>query len=151
MYSGSGFEASELGDVDVIHAGGLYHLFHLVFPNHDYIAHAVSWDGRAGGAGRRTLPPPKEIVVNPEGRLLIRSFSGFSQKVSEKWEAPALFPVVRVISTPTSTHGANGTSCVFECRSGHEVYFLRPSTGRERRKVTTWSKLARPEGLNCGF
>ena len=45
MYAGSGFESSELGDVDVIKAGDTYHLFHLVLPNHDYIAHAVSEDG----------------------------------------------------------------------------------------------------------
>jgi beta-fructofuranosidase len=45
MYSGSGFTVSELGDIDVVYADGTYHLFHLVLPNHDYIAHAVSQDG----------------------------------------------------------------------------------------------------------
>ena len=45
MYSGSGFTVSELGDVDVVYVDGTYHLFHLVLPNHDYIAHAVSQDG----------------------------------------------------------------------------------------------------------
>ena len=45
MYSGSGFTVSELGDVDVVYANGVYHLFHLVLPNHDYIAHAISQDG----------------------------------------------------------------------------------------------------------
>lgn len=45
MYAGFGFRASEIGDVEVIHHGGRFHLFHLVLPNHDYIAHAVSPDG----------------------------------------------------------------------------------------------------------
>jgi beta-fructofuranosidase len=45
MYAGRGFEVSELGDVDVFLNEGYYHLFHLVLPNHDYIAHAVSHDG----------------------------------------------------------------------------------------------------------
>jgi beta-fructofuranosidase len=45
MYTGKGFEVSELGDVDVIRHNDLFHLFHLVLPNHDYIAHAVSNDG----------------------------------------------------------------------------------------------------------
>ena len=45
MYTGEGFVESELGDVDVIQHNGLFHLFHLVLPNHDYIAHAVSNDG----------------------------------------------------------------------------------------------------------
>ncbi|WP_310820580.1 glycosyl hydrolase [Stratiformator vulcanicus] len=34
-----------MGDVDVVYHNGLYHLFHLVLPNHDFIAHAVSPDG----------------------------------------------------------------------------------------------------------
>jgi len=43
------FETEEsrkaIGDVDVVYHDGLYHLFHLVLPNHDFIAHAVSTDG----------------------------------------------------------------------------------------------------------
>ncbi|MDX1429971.1 MAG: hypothetical protein R3282_06770, partial [Rhodothermales bacterium] len=34
-----------MGDVDVVWHDGVYHLFHLVLPNHDFIAHAVSRDG----------------------------------------------------------------------------------------------------------
>src|SRR5690606_9959886 len=34
-----------MGDVDVLYHDGVYHLFHLVLPNHDFIAHAVSTDG----------------------------------------------------------------------------------------------------------
>jgi len=45
MYAGSGFQLSELGDVDIIRFKDEYHLFHLVLPNHDYIAHAVSKNG----------------------------------------------------------------------------------------------------------
>lgn len=45
MYSGSGFSDWEIGDITVIIHNGVYHLFHLIIPNHDYIAHAVSDDG----------------------------------------------------------------------------------------------------------
>ena len=45
MYAGYGFREFEIGDVDVVRHEGLYHLFHLILPNHDYIAHAVSKDG----------------------------------------------------------------------------------------------------------
>jgi beta-fructofuranosidase len=45
MYSGSGFSDWEIGDITVIISKGVYHLFHLIIPNHDYIAHAVSRDG----------------------------------------------------------------------------------------------------------
>lgn len=34
-----------IGDVDILYHDGLYHLFHLVLPNHDFIAHAVSTNG----------------------------------------------------------------------------------------------------------
>jgi len=34
-----------IGDIDVVYHDGLYHIFHLVLPNHDFIAHAVSEDG----------------------------------------------------------------------------------------------------------
>jgi len=42
---GGGFRPVEIGDVDVVAHDGVYHLFHLVLPNHDLIAHAVSEDG----------------------------------------------------------------------------------------------------------
>jgi len=45
MYSGSGFSDWEIGDVTVLIHDGIYHLFHLIIPNHDYIAHAISNDG----------------------------------------------------------------------------------------------------------
>ncbi len=45
MYSGSGFSDWEIGDITVIIHNDVYHLFHLIIPNHDYIAHATSIDG----------------------------------------------------------------------------------------------------------
>lgn len=45
MYTGFGFRDCVIGDVDVLKVGSTYHLFHLVLPNHDFIAHAVSEDG----------------------------------------------------------------------------------------------------------
>lgn len=45
MYTGSGFSDWEIGDITVIIHNGVYHLYHLIIPNHDYIAHATSKDG----------------------------------------------------------------------------------------------------------
>ncbi len=42
MYSEIAGSRKTLGDVDILYHDGLYHLFHLVLPNHDFIAHAVS-------------------------------------------------------------------------------------------------------------
>ncbi|MEQ8789269.1 MAG: glycosyl hydrolase [Pirellulaceae bacterium] len=45
MYTETEGSRKAIGDVDVLYHEGLYHLFHLVLPNHDFIAHAVSTDG----------------------------------------------------------------------------------------------------------
>ncbi len=45
MYPNRTFNNRGLGDVGVVYHDGLYHLFHLVLPNHTFIAHAVSRDG----------------------------------------------------------------------------------------------------------
>ncbi|MGF1634484.1 MAG: glycosyl hydrolase [Phycisphaerae bacterium] len=45
MYTDLGFRRSLVGDVDVLKVGDTFHLFHLVLPNHDFIAHSVSKDG----------------------------------------------------------------------------------------------------------
>lgn len=42
MFSESNWSRKSIGDVDVVYHDGLYHLFNLVLPNHDFIAHAVS-------------------------------------------------------------------------------------------------------------
>ncbi|QDV68920.1 hypothetical protein Poly24_26330 [Rosistilla carotiformis] len=44
MFSETAGSRKTIGDVDVLFHDGLYHLFHLVLPNHDFIAHAVSTD-----------------------------------------------------------------------------------------------------------
>jgi len=44
VFSESDGSRKTIGDVDVLYHDGLYHLFHLVLPNHDFIAHAVSTD-----------------------------------------------------------------------------------------------------------
>ncbi len=45
MYAPGGFHGSELGDVEVVVAGDVLHVFHLTLPSHDVIGHAVSRDG----------------------------------------------------------------------------------------------------------
>ncbi|MCA9109213.1 MAG: glycosyl hydrolase [Planctomycetaceae bacterium] len=44
MYTETEGSRKSIGDVDIFYHDGLYHLFHLVLPNHDFIAHAVSTD-----------------------------------------------------------------------------------------------------------
>lgn len=45
MYNSFASTFKTMGDVDVLWHDGIYHLFHLVLPNHDFIAHAISKDG----------------------------------------------------------------------------------------------------------
>lgn len=49
MYAPRGFlaDGAELGDIEVVASGETLHLFHLVLPNHDLVAHLVSDDGLA--------------------------------------------------------------------------------------------------------
>jgi len=42
MFGETSSSRKAIGDVDVVYHDGLYHLFHLVLPNHDFIAHAIS-------------------------------------------------------------------------------------------------------------
>ncbi len=44
MFSETDGSRKAIGDIHVFYHEGLYHLFHLVLPNHDFIAHAVSTD-----------------------------------------------------------------------------------------------------------
>lgn len=44
MFSETDGSRKAIGDIHVLFHAGLYHLFHLVLPNHDFIAHAVSTD-----------------------------------------------------------------------------------------------------------
>lgn len=44
MYREIAGSRKTVGDIDVFYDGGIYHLFHLVLPTHDYVAHAVSND-----------------------------------------------------------------------------------------------------------
>ncbi|MEP2775168.1 MAG: glycosyl hydrolase [Luteolibacter sp.] len=44
MFSETEGSRKAIGDIHVFFHEGLYHLFHLVLPNHDFIAHAVSTD-----------------------------------------------------------------------------------------------------------
>ena len=45
MFSEIAGSRKAIGDIDIVYHDGLYHLFHLVLPNHDFIAHAISTDG----------------------------------------------------------------------------------------------------------
>lgn len=42
MFTETDGSRKAIGDVDIVYHDGLYHLFHLVLPNHDFIAHAIS-------------------------------------------------------------------------------------------------------------
>ena len=45
MYQEAAGSRKTIGDIDIVFHEGQYHIFHLVLPNHDFIAHAVSDDG----------------------------------------------------------------------------------------------------------
>jgi beta-fructofuranosidase len=81
---------AQLGDIDVIEHDGRIHLFHLVLPNHDLVAHAVSDDGLTWSP----LPPAMctgkpgdcdddmiwtmQVVRRPDGRGFHMYYTGCS-------------------------------------------------------------------------
>ncbi|MFN4315625.1 MAG: glycosyl hydrolase family 32 [Chitinophagaceae bacterium] len=90
MYSGSGFSDWEIGDITVIVHNGVYHLFHLIIPNHDYIAHAVSTDGMSWRRVKNALfvGDPGDwdddmlwtMHVYPEGEQFVMYYTGLQRK-----------------------------------------------------------------------
>ena len=63
MYVPAGFGGAELGDIEIVARGDELHLFHLVLPNHDRVAHLSSRDGLAW----RRLPDA--VRTGPPGRF----------------------------------------------------------------------------------
>jgi beta-fructofuranosidase len=88
-----------------------------------------------GGEGSRLLPPPKELVVNKDGHLELKSFSGFDQKVLQRKNHNALLPFRRVLKNPTA-HLSNGIECSeLKTTSGYEVFFFNHQALNFRLRV----------------
>ena len=82
---------------------------------------------RSSGEGQRLLPPPKELAVADDGRLLLQSFKGFDARVSARVALPDLLPVTAVFGNRTAASEADGQAITIETRSGYEVFLLDPA------------------------
>ena len=99
MYSGAGFSDWEIGDIDVfIDESGKHHLFHLIIPNHDYIAHAISDDGISWKD--EGLLVVKDQQTAPHGHVTPFLFADGKQRVlyfgaarSEHWNQNSIMRV----------------------------------------------------------
>lgn len=77
------------------------------------------------GQARNLMPPPKELRVHPDGRLMLRSFGAFSDQVCREFHARELSPLVPISGNPDSGAGASGLDCWFGSDAGFETFLLQ--------------------------
>ena len=68
MFAETDGSRKTIGDVDVVYHEGIFHLFHLVLPNHDFIAHADDVESAVLQAKAATAPFVIDAVVS-DGEL----------------------------------------------------------------------------------
>lgn len=73
---------------------------------------------------RNTLPPPKELSLHPDGRLKLKTYSGFDKKVTQTLEGQQLTPIGMVMGNPLAVCDANTTANWFGSDSGFEMFLL---------------------------
>ncbi|HSM55182.1 MAG TPA: family 43 glycosylhydrolase, partial [Candidatus Sulfomarinibacteraceae bacterium] len=75
--------------------------------------------------GKHLLAPPKELVVNDNGELRLKSFDGFDRLVGERLIPADLAPLEPLLDNPTASGAAETTSCWFSTESGLELFLLQ--------------------------
>ena len=75
-------------------------------------------------SGTKILPPPKEVDVGADGRLLLSTFDGFNDKVEAEHPYPELMPLRTLLSNPTAASGREGDTVSISCDSGYEIFLL---------------------------
>jgi beta-fructofuranosidase len=74
--------------------------------------------------GKHLLAPPKELVVNSNGELRLKSFYGFDDLVHETYSASELAPLETLFDNPGASGATETTSCWFEVESGLDLFLL---------------------------
>jgi beta-fructofuranosidase len=77
--------------------------------------------------GYHLMAPPKELVLDENGALRLRSFCGFDKLTTETLTASELTPLQALFSNPRGATSYPGTSCRFGTVSGFEAFLLQGS------------------------
>jgi beta-fructofuranosidase len=70
----------------------------------------------------RVLPPPKELVTDNEGRLLLKSYYRWELMVKKMVEQPHLPTVKNLLGNPTASSNIGADEWSFGTRSGYELF-----------------------------
>jgi beta-fructofuranosidase len=79
---------------------------------------------RIKGTGNM-LPPPKELEVERDGQLRLRSYRGFDRTVTCKHKLGDLAPLRLFHDNPSVLHSQQGDSYRFGCETAFEIFLLR--------------------------
>jgi beta-fructofuranosidase len=116
---------------------GPYHNFHdnVLLPQGNYAGRVAKdgdryliWNFFFKGLttkGQHLLAPPKELVVDDNGELRLKSFDGFNKLVSESLTPGELAPVQPLFDNPHASGTTEAASCWFDCSSGFEAFLLQ--------------------------
>ena len=76
----------------------------------------------------RVLPPPKELVTDQEGRLLLKSYYRWDLMVIQSYRQAELGALKNLFGNPTATSSVEPEKCTCGSRSGYEVFcFQKPA------------------------
>jgi len=76
----------------------------------------------------RVLPPPKELVTNSEGRLLLKSYYRWQQMVTKTYTQAEFGTVKQLLGNPTASGTLAAEKWTCGSRSGYEIFcFEKPS------------------------
>lgn len=75
--------------------------------------------------GKHLLAPPKELVLNSNAELRLKTFHGFADLIRETHTAADLAPLQPLLDNPHASGAAETTSCWFDAQSGFEIFLLQ--------------------------
>jgi beta-fructofuranosidase len=75
--------------------------------------------------GQHLLAPPKELVVDENGELRLKSFAGFDKLGTKTLPLAKLTPVEFLFDNPHASVSSEGSTCRCACDSGFEGFLLQ--------------------------
>jgi len=74
--------------------------------------------------GQHLMAPPKELVVDDDGALRLRSFAGFEDLIAKTLTLSELGALQPLFNNPYASGTSETSSCWFGCDSGFEAFLL---------------------------
>ncbi len=75
--------------------------------------------------GRHLMAPPKELVVDGNGELRLKTYAGFGKLDSRKRSIDNLTPLRKLFENTNSSSEINGSAVRIDCASGFEAFLLK--------------------------